>query len=187
MLSFELDKEIEKNDFRLVTSVWQRNNSESPWGIEPQTFGARNPKVWDSIPYLDSELFLCPTLVTRRKKFLIVKQILLVQDHFLRQRAKAKNISFINSLWWPIYIINSVHKTKFYCNTHTDAAPQFFRNLHPFCNYTCQFHEINTYHDMELWWKNFLFLQISLNDLNGNMWIFLGNRWLTVHKNNNTF
>ena len=52
----------------------------------------------------------------RRKKFLIVKQILLVQD----------------------------------CNTHTDAAAQFFRNLHPFCNYTCQFNEINTYHDMDL-------------------------------------
>ena len=25
--------------FRLVTSVGQRKNSESPWGIEPQTFG----------------------------------------------------------------------------------------------------------------------------------------------------
>ena len=29
--------------FRLVTSVGHRKNSESPWGIEPQTFGFRAP------------------------------------------------------------------------------------------------------------------------------------------------
>ena len=31
---------------------------------------ARNPKVWGSIPHGDSEFFLCPTLLTRRKKHL---------------------------------------------------------------------------------------------------------------------
>ena len=31
--------EVEKDVFRLVTSVRQRKNSESPCGIEPQTFG----------------------------------------------------------------------------------------------------------------------------------------------------
>ena len=41
MVSFELGKEIEKDVFRLVTSLRQRKNSESPWGIEPQTFGFR--------------------------------------------------------------------------------------------------------------------------------------------------
>ena len=48
MVSFELGKEIEKDVFRLVTSVGQRKNSESPWGIEPQTFGfrARMPYHW---------------------------------------------------------------------------------------------------------------------------------------------
>ena len=60
----------------------QRITSESPWGIEPQTFGfhahlslcgsvvghpSANPKVWGSIPHGDSEFFLCPTLVTLRK------------------------------------------------------------------------------------------------------------------------
>ena len=30
---------LEKDIFRLVTSVGQRKNSESPWGIKPQTFG----------------------------------------------------------------------------------------------------------------------------------------------------
>ena len=30
---------LRKMFFHLVTSVGQRNNSESPWGIEPQTFG----------------------------------------------------------------------------------------------------------------------------------------------------
>ena len=31
-------------------------------------FGARNLKVWGSIPHGDSEFFLCPTLLTRQKK-----------------------------------------------------------------------------------------------------------------------
>ena len=43
MVSFELSKEIEKDVFCLVTSVEQRKKSESPWGIERQTFGF--PKV----------------------------------------------------------------------------------------------------------------------------------------------
>ena len=34
-------KKVRKMFFRLVTSVGQRKNSESPWGIEPQTFGFR--------------------------------------------------------------------------------------------------------------------------------------------------
>ena len=36
MVTFEVGKEIEKDIFRLVTSVGQRKNSESPRGIEPQ-------------------------------------------------------------------------------------------------------------------------------------------------------
>ena len=39
--SFELGKEIEKFVFRFVTSMEQRKNTESPWEIEPQTFGFR--------------------------------------------------------------------------------------------------------------------------------------------------
>ena len=35
MVSFELGKEIERDVFRLVTSVGQRKNSKFPWGIEP--------------------------------------------------------------------------------------------------------------------------------------------------------
>ena len=41
MASFELGKEIEKDVFRHFTSVGERKNSESPWGIEPKTFGFR--------------------------------------------------------------------------------------------------------------------------------------------------
>ena len=36
----------EKHFFRLVTSVGQRKNSESPRGIEPQTFGFRSPMLY---------------------------------------------------------------------------------------------------------------------------------------------
>ena len=46
MVSFELGKEIEKDVFRLVTSVGQRKNSESPRGIESQTFGFRAPMLY---------------------------------------------------------------------------------------------------------------------------------------------
>ena len=49
MESFELGKEIEKGVFiffRIVTSVGQRKNFESPWGIEPQTFGFRAPMLY---------------------------------------------------------------------------------------------------------------------------------------------
>ena len=41
MVSFELGKEIEKDVFLFVTSVGKRKTSESPRGIEPQTFGFR--------------------------------------------------------------------------------------------------------------------------------------------------
>ena len=36
----------EKRFFRLVTIVGQRKNSESPRGIEPQTFGFRSPMLY---------------------------------------------------------------------------------------------------------------------------------------------
>ena len=38
MVSFKLGEELRKMFFCLVTSVGQRKNSESPLGIEPQTF-----------------------------------------------------------------------------------------------------------------------------------------------------
>ena len=67
MVNFELGDELRKMFFRLVTSVGQRKNSESPWWIEPQTFGfalrcsTTEPQRLDSIPHGDSEFFLCPT------------------------------------------------------------------------------------------------------------------------------
>ena len=51
--------------------------------------------------------------------------------HF-RRRANAQNVSFRISLQWPIRgIINLVDNTKLYCNTPTDAAPQFLWKLTP--------------------------------------------------------
>ena len=40
MVSIELGKEIEKDVFRLITSMGQRKNSEYPRGIEPQSSDA---------------------------------------------------------------------------------------------------------------------------------------------------
>ena len=62
MVSFELGKETEKDVFLLVTSVGKRNTSESPWGIEPQTFGFHaHLSLWGSVlehPSADLSLFL---------------------------------------------------------------------------------------------------------------------------------
>ena len=45
-LSHKLFQKLRKMFFRLVTSAGQRNNSESPWGIEPQTFRFRAPMLY---------------------------------------------------------------------------------------------------------------------------------------------
>ena len=79
----KLGKEIEKDVFRLVTSLGQRKKSESPWVIEPQTFGFRARMLyhWATETTVSAEseglrfnsswgiknVFLFPTLVTRRK------------------------------------------------------------------------------------------------------------------------
>ena len=39
MESFELGRKIDKDGFCLVMSVEQRKHSESPWGIEPMSYG----------------------------------------------------------------------------------------------------------------------------------------------------
>ena len=84
MVSFDLGKEIEKDVFRLVTSVGQRKTSESPWGIELQTFRAPSLSHRDSITKFICHvscillgpgmsiaspqiIFFYPNFVTRRK------------------------------------------------------------------------------------------------------------------------
>ena len=46
-----------------ITKKKSRNMS-----LRHRYIGARNPKVWGSIPHGDSEFFLCSTFVTRREK-----------------------------------------------------------------------------------------------------------------------
>ena len=55
MVSFELGKEIEQDVFRLVTSVGQRKNSDSPLRTE--------------VRFLMGTQECCPTRVTRRKTY----------------------------------------------------------------------------------------------------------------------
>ena len=50
----------------------------------------------------------------------------------IRFDATARNVSFRNSLRWPIYSINSVNKTKLYCIYLSPTQHHsFFRNLPP--------------------------------------------------------
>ena len=59
MGGFELVKEIKKDVFRLVTSVGQRRNSESAWGIEPRTSNTE-PELFplSSTRYQTNNIFL---------------------------------------------------------------------------------------------------------------------------------
>ena len=66
MVSFELDKDIEKSVYSLQ---WALLTLESLW--YSSCIGARNPKVWGSVPQGNSEFFLCPMLVTRPKIILL--------------------------------------------------------------------------------------------------------------------
>ena len=43
------------------------------------------------------------------------RQTLQLTNDSLRRRANTRNVSFRISLRWPIYIVNSVDKTKLYC------------------------------------------------------------------------
>ena len=54
-------------------SLELRNRPRSPKSLCGSVVEHRsaNPKVWGSIPHGDSEFFLCPTLVTRRKNIFL--------------------------------------------------------------------------------------------------------------------
>ena len=41
-------------------------------------------------------------------------------------------MGYVCFIWWPIYIINWVDKTKLSCNTPTYVAPQFLQKPTPF-------------------------------------------------------
>ena len=58
----------ETSVFRLVTSVGQRRNSESPWGIEPHTFGFRAlmPYHWATVSEVPYEVHITRVLHTAR-------------------------------------------------------------------------------------------------------------------------
>ena len=68
MISYEPGKEMEKD------ACHERETKKKFWRNRPRSLsakwksiGARNSKVLGSIPDGDSEFFVCPTLVTRRK------------------------------------------------------------------------------------------------------------------------
>ena len=59
--------------------------------------------------------------------------------------AFAKFICFKNSLRQPIWFFNSGDKTKFSCNTVTDAAPQFLQKRTDFVQQPCRWHLTDRY------------------------------------------
>ena len=75
-----------------------------------------------------------------KKPFLIyencnMNKLLLFQVKWVQSALKninfkvktTRNVSFETLLWWPIYMIISVDKTKIILlYSHTDAVPQFF-------------------------------------------------------------
>ena len=115
MGSFELDKEIEKDFFCLVTSMGQRKKFKSPWGIEPQTFGFRTPvlyhwsteTLWLVRPTLwslymtfgDSEVFLWPMLLTRQKTYYSISLLSSKLPIFLILRSLLILLFLSNAHW----------------------------------------------------------------------------------------
>ena len=75
-VSFELAKEIEKDVLRLVPTRNQTSDPRIPRSdAQPRSLCGSMVEHWSaeseslsSISHEDSEFFLCPTLVTRRKK-----------------------------------------------------------------------------------------------------------------------
>lgn len=62
-------------------------------------------------------------------------QMYVINSSSLRQRAHAPNVTSRKSLRWPIYILNSVVKTKLSCNTPTEVGLQFLQRLKPFIHF----------------------------------------------------
>ena len=62
-------------------------------------------------------------------------QMYVINSSSLRQRAHAPNVTSRKSLRWPIYILNSVVKTKLSCNTPTEVGLQFLQRLKPFYSF----------------------------------------------------
>ena len=74
-----------------------------------------------TLPFISPESKFDPGNLIGRSKKRFLKGLLLVKCAMilakpvfdsLRRRANARNVSFRISLWWPIYFINPVDKTK---------------------------------------------------------------------------
>ena len=70
-----------------------RNRPRSPRSLCGSVAG-RNLKVWGSIPHGDSQFFLCPTLVTRRKTSFFLNKYFASRHSF---RAPFKIVKLANS------------------------------------------------------------------------------------------
>ena len=97
MVSFELSKEKYRKMFSSChergtkKKFWvpMRNRTSDLWiphsdalslshrdsTVSKVYYGARNPKVWGSIPHGDSEFFLCPTLWLDEKHLSLIKEL----------------------------------------------------------------------------------------------------------------
>ena len=88
----------------------QRRNSESPWGVEPPTFGARNPKIWGSILHGDSEFFFVPrSWQDEKTSFLILHRaqnlpsLLFCQKHYaidIADPSSMQDACYMNFVMW---------------------------------------------------------------------------------------
>ena len=86
---------------------------------EPQSVGARNPKVWGWILHEDSEFFLCPTLVTRRKPHFSIWEWFVREQHELTKffagswpSKEVRGLRIFFSNWFFLHIIKIVSFRK---------------------------------------------------------------------------
>ena len=106
--SFQSKSNVEEDVVRLVTSVkkkekkfWVPIRNRTPdHGISCSDARRWNPRIWGSIPRADSEVFLCSTLVRRRKTSFLISSpsSKLTISLFLL----TKMMSFVFRLLWAL-------------------------------------------------------------------------------------
>ena len=132
--------------FRLVTSVGQRKNSESPRGNEPQTFAFRSPMLchWatETPQWVRSItkfiFFLCPTLVTRRKTsfFISLPSLKLTYHLSYFYLMKTLFLEDTNPYRMTNYALNVSIVRKFFCVSK--ASLVWHKGLDDIRRFVCQ-------------------------------------------------
>ena len=100
-----------------VIDLAHRGVSVARW----QSIEAQNPKVWGSILHRDSEFFLCPTLMTRRRTSFCISlpsskltiSLIAIYRHYIPRKYLGKSRTF-NTCFFSSFTIIQLWKFSFW-------------------------------------------------------------------------